>query len=299
MDFGIARIAGGEALTAAGEVVGTLAYMSPEQAEGAMVGPPSDVYSLGLTLYELWAGENPVAAPTPAETVRRIGAGPPSLREHRPDLPEGLVDAIDACLDPEPDLRPDPAELRDRLEAELDRLDSEGAIPSPADDDGAPPPRAAGLAATATVFLIALVLPAAGLGAAGPALAALAPRAVIRGILGSLCWAWALIVDDAALTSEALPTGLVFAGSAVALGAALSARHVPVALVGTLLWAASYDAALRLVAGGGGPGATPLLLAGAGAAVVAVEFLLLRDPDPERASGAEPSGRRALSGRLA
>ncbi|MGH2951505.1 MAG: serine/threonine-protein kinase, partial [Solirubrobacterales bacterium] len=130
MDFGIARINGSDSLTATGEVVGTLAYMSPEQAEGSAVGPPSDVYSLGLTVYELWAGENPVAGRSPAETARRIGTELPPLAEYRPDLPRGLATAIDACLAPEPELRPDPTGLRDRIEADLDRLDSDGAIPA-------------------------------------------------------------------------------------------------------------------------------------------------------------------------
>ena len=56
MDFGIARIAGAPTLTAAGEVVGTLAYMSPEQADGSLAGPESDVYSLALTAFECWSG---------------------------------------------------------------------------------------------------------------------------------------------------------------------------------------------------------------------------------------------------
>ena len=73
MDFGIAAVAGAPALTAPGEVVGTLAYMAPEQAEGYDAGPEADVYSLALTLYEAWAGENPVARRTPAQTARQIG----------------------------------------------------------------------------------------------------------------------------------------------------------------------------------------------------------------------------------
>ncbi len=124
MDFGIARVADAATLTATGEVVGTLAYMSPEQAEGEHAGPESDVYSLGLTAYECWAGVNPIAARTPAETARRIGAGVPPLRVHRPDLPEGLADTIDACLETEPELRPTPIELRECLEAEMDELDA-------------------------------------------------------------------------------------------------------------------------------------------------------------------------------
>src|SRR3954451_3331350 len=52
MDFGVAHLADGSPLTAAGDVVGTLAYMAPEQAEGRAAGPEADVYSLALTLYE-------------------------------------------------------------------------------------------------------------------------------------------------------------------------------------------------------------------------------------------------------
>ena len=121
-------------LTAPGEVVGTLAYMSPEQAEGELAGPPSDVYSLALTAYECWAGSNPVAGATPAETARRIGEPVPPLRLTRPDLPEGLADTIDACLEPEPELRPTPFELRDCVLAELNELDARHALPASHDD---------------------------------------------------------------------------------------------------------------------------------------------------------------------
>ncbi len=84
MDFGIAAVAGAPALTAPGEVVGTLAYMAPEQAEGYDAGAEADVYSLALTLYEAWAGENPVARRTPAQTARQIGQAQPSLGVLRP-----------------------------------------------------------------------------------------------------------------------------------------------------------------------------------------------------------------------
>ena len=87
MDFGVARLADEAPLTAAGDVVGTLAYMSPEQAEGRPAGPEADVYSLALTLYECWSGENPHRRATPAATARSIGARTRPLRRLRPDLP--------------------------------------------------------------------------------------------------------------------------------------------------------------------------------------------------------------------
>ena len=86
-DFGIATLEDGPTLTATGQVVGTLQYMSPEQATGDAAGAPSDVYSLGLTLYELWAGFNPVAKISPAATARSIGEPVESLGEARPELP--------------------------------------------------------------------------------------------------------------------------------------------------------------------------------------------------------------------
>ena len=122
MDFGIARLADGAALTAPGDVVGTLAYMSPEQAEGRSAGPEADVYSLALTLYECWSGENPNRRATPAATARAIGARSRPLRRLRPDLPRELSDAIDAALQPRPSHRPSLEELGDAIEASLELL---------------------------------------------------------------------------------------------------------------------------------------------------------------------------------
>ncbi len=122
MDFGIARLADGAALTAPGDVVGTLAYMAPEQAEGQTAGPEADVYSLALTLYECWGGENPNRRATPAATARAIGARPRPLRRLRPDLPRELTDTIDAALAPRPSRRPALDELGAAIEESLDQL---------------------------------------------------------------------------------------------------------------------------------------------------------------------------------
>src|SRR3954447_19220814 len=82
-DFGVAHLAGEDALTHTGDIVGTLAYMAPEQAEGARVGPAADLYALALVLYEALAGVNPVRAAAPAATARRVAAGVPSLGRMR------------------------------------------------------------------------------------------------------------------------------------------------------------------------------------------------------------------------
>jgi len=122
MDFGVARLTDAAALTAPGDVVGTLAYMAPEQAEGRTAGPEADVYALGLMLYESWSGDHPTRRSTPAATARAIGARMKPLRRLRPDLPRELCETVDACLQTRPDRRPSLEELGGAIESSLDRL---------------------------------------------------------------------------------------------------------------------------------------------------------------------------------
>ena len=130
-DFGIAAVADEPTLTATGQVVGTLAYMAPEQAAGEAAGPAADVYSLALTLYELWSGANPVAGPSPAATAKRIGTPLPSLEECRPELPPALSATIDAALCADPAERPELAELHDALESLAGSLHPARPVPEP------------------------------------------------------------------------------------------------------------------------------------------------------------------------
>jgi eukaryotic-like serine/threonine-protein kinase len=131
-DFGVAHVTSGDPLTRTGDVVGTLAYMAPEQAEGARVTPACDVYSLALTLYEAWTGTNPVRAGGPAATARRLGRPLPSLAAVRRDLPLELCDAVDEALDIDPARRPVPARLRASLRAAESELTDEGGLEEPA-----------------------------------------------------------------------------------------------------------------------------------------------------------------------
>jgi serine/threonine protein kinase len=114
-DFGVARLVGGDSLTLTGDVIGTLAYMAPEQAEGREVGPSADLYSLALVIYEALTGLNPVRGGTAAQRARRLGAHLPPLRRQRRDLPRELGQAIDLALRPRPRERGRLEELRGAL----------------------------------------------------------------------------------------------------------------------------------------------------------------------------------------
>jgi hypothetical protein len=119
-DFGGARLAGQDALTRTGDVLGTLAYMAPEQSEGGDVREEADLYSLALVLYEALCGVNPVRGSTPAETARRIGRPLAPLARMRRDLPRALTRALDRALAPSSADRGTLDELRLALEDGLE-----------------------------------------------------------------------------------------------------------------------------------------------------------------------------------
>ncbi len=110
-DFGLARaveVAGGDAISSSGLVLGTPAYTSPEQASGAgQVDGRADIYALGCVLYEMLAGEPPFGGPTAQAIMARHAAEPPrSLRVVRKDVPEAVERAILAALAKAPEDRP-------------------------------------------------------------------------------------------------------------------------------------------------------------------------------------------------
>jgi eukaryotic-like serine/threonine-protein kinase len=119
-DFGGALLAGEDALTRTGDVLGTLAYMAPEQSEGHEVDGAADLYSLALVLYEAFSGVNPVRGANPAATARRIGQVLPPLGRYRGDLPRPLTRSLDAALSPEPEDRGSLVALRDALKDTLE-----------------------------------------------------------------------------------------------------------------------------------------------------------------------------------
>ncbi len=124
-DFGIALMADGDVLTRTGDIMGTLAYMAPEQAAGRGATGASDVYALGIVLYEGLSGVNPIRADNPAATARRVGMRLPPLERVRRDLPAGLCRAIDGAVDPEPEQRAGLGALRVALAHAADRVGDE------------------------------------------------------------------------------------------------------------------------------------------------------------------------------
>ena len=106
-DFGIARLVEGTAeFTATGGIVGTPAYMSPEQGMGHKVDVRSDIYSLGIILYEMVTGKVPFEAETPYAVLMKHATAPlPPPRESNPDLPESVEQVILKALAKNPDDR--------------------------------------------------------------------------------------------------------------------------------------------------------------------------------------------------
>ncbi|MGH3192319.1 MAG: WD40 repeat domain-containing serine/threonine protein kinase, partial [Streptosporangiaceae bacterium] len=113
IDFGIARAAGASSMTTAGVVVGTYSYMSPEQVEGHVAGPESDVFALGCTLAYAATARSPFGDDSIAMVVHRIASEPPNLGS----VPEahGLRRLISECLAKSPGERPSLSAIITRL----------------------------------------------------------------------------------------------------------------------------------------------------------------------------------------
>lgn len=137
-DFGIARMFGDSGMTTAGAVVGTIEFMSPEQASADPVGPRSDLYSLGAVLYSLLAGRPPFLAKSLPEILKKQRSENPSpLRELANAPPVELAELIEELLHFDPSLRPSNAHvLRLRLEAIEDELRDLDEAGSPASQIG-------------------------------------------------------------------------------------------------------------------------------------------------------------------
>ncbi|CAN5775876.1 Stk1 family PASTA domain-containing Ser/Thr kinase [soil metagenome] len=153
-DFGIARAVESTTISHSGDILGSVKYMSPEQAAGERVGPESDLYSLGVVLYETLTGRVPFNVTTPADVAAEHAGGPPSRsRELNSEVPEGM-DAIAMRL-----LATDPQDRygsADKLIEDLGRV--RAGLPSVASFPNEPSTTAPAEAATQTLKLPASVV---------------------------------------------------------------------------------------------------------------------------------------------
>jgi eukaryotic-like serine/threonine-protein kinase len=118
-DFGIAR-SGASQMTEAGSIVGTAQYLSPEQARGAPVDPRSDLYSLGIVLYEMLTGHVPFTGDTPVEiAMKHLSQVPEPPSKLRHDVPHDLDAIVMRALAKDPDQRYESAE---EMDADLARV---------------------------------------------------------------------------------------------------------------------------------------------------------------------------------
>ncbi|MGI8428058.1 MAG: protein kinase domain-containing protein [Solirubrobacteraceae bacterium] len=130
-DFGVARVLDGDVpggpsgdpVTRAGDVIGTAAYMAPEQAAGREVGAAADLFSLAVVIYEGLSGVNPLGTGRATNPARALGAQLVPLRRQRRGLPLGLTEGIDLALAPQPRERGSLDQLRETMAAALGQLD--------------------------------------------------------------------------------------------------------------------------------------------------------------------------------
>jgi serine/threonine-protein kinase len=213
LDFGLAQFDEAETLTAVGDVPGTLAYISPERLRGQEACSASDVWAVGILLWEALAGKHPFWGVPLPQMAGTIESGCPPLQPERPDLPKRLLAAVSHATAPDPARRPSAAALAKELRsafAERQRSTNvESVSQARALAERAVPAAVAGTAA----LVGATALPFFPTGWA-PALAGIAALAALRSPRAGL--ALALAAPILPLGNHALGLALLYAAFAAA-----------------------------------------------------------------------------------
>jgi hypothetical protein len=217
LDFGLAQFDGADTLTAVGDVPGTLAYIAPERLAGAEATPESDVWSVGVLLWESLAGRHPFWGMPLQEVARAFESGAPPLATERRDLPRRLLAAVSGALALDPEARPRASALAAELRAAMRQAPvREKRSHRSAAARSVPLPRPLRLATRITPVALAAVT-----AALGATLLPFWPSALIAAIvLGAAAAAW---LDPRlglaiALAAPVFPLGNLSRGAAVAYG---------------------------------------------------------------------------------
>jgi eukaryotic-like serine/threonine-protein kinase len=202
LDFGLAQFDGADTLTAVGDVPGTLAYIAPERLAGEEATPESDVWAVGVLLWEALAGKHPFWGVPLQEVAQAIEAGAPPLAGERRDLPRRLLAAVDGALAADPAARPRASAFASELRSALRKT------PRERPDRRKPVAAPIGLAAL-TAAIGATLLPFWP-----PALVA----AIVVGA-GLAAWRHPRLGLAIALAAPVFPLGNASAGAALLYGA--------------------------------------------------------------------------------
>jgi tRNA A-37 threonylcarbamoyl transferase component Bud32 len=232
-DFGIAKAAGADDLTRTGTVMGTARYLAPEQVNGKPTDPRTDVYALGLLIYEALCGHPPFGGDTEIATaMARLTTTAPAVRAERPEVSQALDDVIHRCLARQPSARfGSAAAVRDALDRA--RLDPTGAIPRPLVGPGS-----AATGATGRVMTPGSGAPTGPTHPQPvPVPVAPAPRRTRR----RLTWLWVLLVVLLAIGGGVAAFLLVNDTSSSGTGSGKGAAAQPPAVNATITDATAFD----------------------------------------------------------
>ena len=140
LDFGLAQFDGADTLTAVGDVPGTLAYIAPERLAGGDASAESDVWSVGVLVWEALAGRHPFWGVPLQEVARSIEAGAPPLATERRDLPRKLLAAVDGALARDPEARPRASSFAAELRSSIRKAPVREAAPGRRSSTARPAP---------------------------------------------------------------------------------------------------------------------------------------------------------------